>query len=194
MRNCVRNFISVYGSSTVQATHREVIRRLSQHGGPNPYTHVGEVLYGLKPSEAYLGRDKTDANWVQFSTDGGDEDELRIDSGGNTPNQLLNHIVWFYSKVDPEVILLNRYDHENGDYVGGSFKLVHRSKIRTYEEYQRIGAFVCTPEEKEKAELEGEAGNIITWEQLWDIEFEMVEQARNMMLKEFPLVNKYFSN
>lgn len=190
MKDVVRNFISVYGNDAVKATHREVIRRLHGHTGDDPLTHIGEVLYGLHPEKAKLGREHTSADWVRLAHDYGDSDELGIDSGGNTPDQLLNHIAWFYSKVDPDCVLMNRYDHDNTDFVGGSFRLVHKHKIRNFEKFRHTTYIVL--HDPESAEENDDSMEHISWEQFWDIKEEMVQEAKAMMLAEFPYAKKFF--
>ncbi len=194
MSDVVRNFISVYGNDAVKATHREVIRRLKEHRGDDTFTHIGEVLYGLSPENANLGRKQVTAYWVRLAVDYGEDDILGIDSGGNTPDQLLNHIVWFYSKVDSDCILVNEYDHENTAYVGGSFRLVRKSKIFTYEEFQHTPYNISEdPEPIDEDEDNEESIKQISWDEFWDIQKEMVRKAKALMLSEYPEVAKYFS-
>jgi hypothetical protein len=191
VKDFVRNFISVYGNDAVQATHREVIRRLRDHPGEDPLTHIGEVLYGLPGKYAQLGRRETNANWVRYTNDYGDDEELGIDSGGNTPDQLLNHIAWFYSKVDPECVLANRYDHFNTDFVGGSFRIVHKNKIRNFEKFRHTTYIIS--QDPDSSDEDDDSIEHISWEQFWDIKEEVVKEAREMMLSEFPAMKKYFS-
>lgn len=191
MSDVVRNFISVYGNDAVKATHSEVIRRLNEHKGDDPYAHIGEVLYGLRPETAKLGRDQVSANWVRLAHDYGDDDVLGIDSGGYTPDQLLNHIVWFYSKVDPDCVLVNEYDHENTDFVGGAFRLVRKSKIRTFEKFRHTTYIVS--QQPESSNQKDDSIEHISWEQFWDIKQELVQEAKEVMLSEFPELRRYFS-
>jgi hypothetical protein len=185
MRDVVRNFITVLGTDAVKATHREVIRRLREHNGTDPFTHIGEVLYGLPPDKARLGKKETHADWVAFSFDYGDEDQLGIDSGRSTPNQLLNHIVWFYSKVDPKCVLCNTYDHESEEFLGGSFRLVNKQSIRNFERFRHISETPCSDEEMSEFD-DSDAINRISWTDYWNIQDELIAEAKEMMLAEHP--------
>lgn len=190
MQYCFRNFISVFGNDAVQATHREVIRRLRDHSELNLDTAIGEVLYGLAPDVARLSSDKITANWAQYSTDYGDDDILGIDSGGNTPDQLLIHIVWFYSKIDPNCVLHNMYHHTNTNCVGSSYRFVKKHGVRIFDEF-KLNDFIIYDEE-DIEEVSDEESEKITWEQFWDIQTELDLKARTMMLTEYPELKHYF--
>lgn len=190
MKKYVRNFISVYGNDAVKATHLEVIRRLRNHSELNPDTAIGEVLYGLQRESAELKKDKITAEWVVFATDYGDEDHLPLDSGGTTPDQLLNHIVWFYSKVDPKCVLHNSYDHTNNDFVGAIYKHVDRGGIRTFEEFILNNSICCSEDEIDGIEDNGFGK--ITWEQFWDLQREADSKAREFLLADFPDLEIHF--
>lgn len=191
MQDHVRNFISVFGNDAVQATHREVIRRLRDFHKINYATAIGEVLYGLPTEMAKLGRDKITADWARYAIDYEDDDLLSIDSGGRPPNQLLNHIIWFYSKVDPDCVLHNGYDHINAEFIGGSFKIVRNSKIFNFEKFKNIDAFVCF--ESSLEEMLEEGGDVITWENFFDAKHDINLEARSLLIDEYPFVKKYFN-
>ena len=53
-----------------------------------------------------------------------------------------NPLVWFYSKIDPSVVLRNKYDSEDGDFVGVRFKIVRNGKIFTYHQRKVIDEVV----------------------------------------------------
>jgi hypothetical protein len=190
MKGYAQNCIKVYGNKKIQATHREVIRRLSEDHPLFSEQAIGEVFYGLKGDAAILDKKQTSADWVWFSNQYGDEEELAIDSGSNTPDQLLNHIAWFYSKVDPDCVLHNWYSHDLDHYVGSSYRRVKNHKIRNIERYIWIEQEVCSEADVETARAQGR--DAISWQELGEIHYKLDLELRSELLNEFPEVARYF--
>ena len=163
-----RNFIDLFGNQAVKDLTTEVNRRLK---ACHPNTAVGQVLYGLDKENSKYILDKTGSSWVYTSDDFGDIDQLCFESSTDIPEKLENHIVWFYSKVDPEVVLLNTYDSNDGDFVGVRYKLVHKGKIFTFEcESVIYGSPVGELDEDSEEDQ-------ITWEEVWNRQIEIGKVA-----------------
>ena len=190
MMKHVQNTISVIGNDAVKKTHLEVIRRLRYQSDLRSDTAIGEVLYGLAPENANLGSDKITADWVRYSRAYGDIDDLTIDSGETTPDQLLNHIVWFYSKIDPYCILHHLYEHAENNFVGGSYRLVRKHKIRIFDKFRHNYKLVCS--EDELTDKNFEEDEKITWEEFFDLRTEADLEARLLMLDEFSELKHHF--
>jgi hypothetical protein len=193
MKGYSRNRIKVYGDKNIQATHREVIRRLSEDHPFFSRQAIGEVFYGLAGDAAILGKKQTSADWVWFSNEYGDgSDDLTLDSGGNTPDQLLNHIAWFYSKVDPDCVLHNWYTHDLAHYFGSSYRRVKNNKIFNIERHIFVEEDVCSEDELDDRRALGE--DVISWEELHERHFELDLELKNEFLREFPEVSHYLIN
>jgi hypothetical protein len=190
MKGYAQNRIKVYGNKKIQASHREVIRRLSEDHPLFSEQALGEVFYGLKGDTAILDRKQTSADWVWFSNQYGDEEELTIDSGSNTPYQLLNHIAWFYSKVDPDCVVHNWYSHDLDYYVGSSYRRVKNHKIRNIERYITVEQEVCSEADAERARAQGR--DAISWQELSEIHYKLDLELRSELLNEFPEVSRNF--
>ena len=193
MKGYAQNRIKVFGNEKIQASHREVIRRLREDHPLFSEQAIGEVFYGLTGDAAILDRKQTSADWVWFSDQYGDEeDEITIDSGSNTPDQLLNHIAWFYSKIDPDCVLYNWYSHDLDYYVGCSYRKVTNQKIRNIERYINIEKEVCSEADVERALAQGR--DAISWQELGEIHSKLDSELRRELINEFPAVARYFRN
>jgi hypothetical protein len=193
VKDYAKNQIRVYGNKEIQATHREVMRRLSEDHLPFSQKAIGEVFYGLAGDAAILGRKQTSADWVWFSDRYGDgTDDLTIDSGSNTPDQLLNHIAWFYSKVDPDCVLHNWYSHDLDYYIGCSYRRVKNHKIRNFERHIYVEKEVCSEADLGKALAQGR--DAISWLELGEIHSKLDSELRIELINEFPEVSRYFLN
>lgn len=179
-----RSFIKLFGNGAVQELTAEVNRRLFAEN-MNPSTAVGEVLYGRTSENGKVGMDVTGSYWVEPTQEFGDLDTLCFKSSDEIPEKIENHLVWFYSKIDPNVVLCNKYDSDRGDFVGVRFKLVHKSKIRTFMCHKWVSEAVVS-----KIDPEDDTDQI-TWEDFWDIQSDFYQQARAEMVAEFPHVNSY---
>ena len=177
-----RNFIDLFGNQAVKDLTAEVNRRLQKC---DPDTAVGEVLYGLDKEDASIGFNKTGSSWVRTTNEFGDSDQLCFESSTDIPEKLENHIVWFYSKVDPEVVLRNTYDTEEGDFVGVRFKVVHEGKIFTF---QRQLAIYGTPVSEIDEDSDDEQ---ITWEEVWDLQHQIGKEAMNDLSTQFPFAKQF---
>lgn len=193
MKGYAQNRIKVFGNEKIQASHREVIRRLREDHPLFSEQAIGEVFYGLTGDAAILDRKQTSADWVWFSDQYGDEeDEITIDSGSNTPDQLLNHIAWFYSKIDPDCVLYNWYSHDLNHYIGCSYRKIANYKIRNIERYINIEKEVCSETDVERALAQGR--DAISWQELGEIHSKLDSELRRELINEFPAVARYFRN
>ena len=191
MIDIVKNHITVYGNEEVRSLVPEICRRLDR------VPDIGAVLYGITFSGKQECFEKTSAYIVEPSQDFGFwGDEITLVSGRYIPHQLIAHIAWFLSKVDPNVVVCNKYDHEDGRFVGTSFRIVDKGKIRFFDEIVHIDSTVLFEEEVDRylAENENESeDDILTWAQLWEIQSKTTLVALTQLLKEFPNCRKYVS-
>ena len=187
----IQNFITVYGNEKVRSLVPEICRRLDLDAD------VGIVLYGKSFSNTDECLKKTGAYFVEPSKDFGSwGDEITLLSGRRIPHQLMAHITWFLSKIDPNVVLKYKYDHVEGNFVGTSFRIVEKGKIRFFDEIVHIDSTVLFEEEVDRdlAENENESeDDILTWAQLWEIQSKTTLVALTQLLKEFPNCRKYVS-
>ncbi len=183
----IQNFISVYGNEKVRSLVPEICRRLDLD------TDVGTVLYGKSFSNTDECLKKTDAYFVKPSKDFGSwGDEITILSGRRVPHQLIAHITWFLSKIDPNVVVENKYDHFEGYFVGTTFRIVEKGKIRLFDDIAHIESTVMTDGEAEiyLAKSENES-KVLTWEQLWEIQSKTTDNAYRQLINEFANCQKY---
>lgn len=178
-----RNFIDMFGNQAVKDLTTEVNRRLSLC---DPETAVGEVFYGLSQENAKEIEKLTGSRWVDHAStsDFGDADQLLFTSD-TIPEKLENHLVWFYSKIDPDVVLRNMYDSENGNFVGVRFKIVRGSGIFTFHRHKSIWKTVVSEIDEE------DDNDQITWEDLWNIQHDLVKAARAELVAQYPFVEKH---
>ena len=179
-----RSFIDLFGNSAVEALTKEANKRLDAH---DPATAIGEVFYGLPKDVAIVGKQVTGSDWVQTAQgEFGDDQQICLVSSTDIPEKLENHLVWFYSKIDPDVVLRNKYDSEEGNFVGVRFKLVRGGKIFTFHQRKSIVAtvtFEIDPGEDDDDQ--------ITWDEFWEIQRELEQQAMAELVAEFPFASKY---
>jgi len=189
MIDIVKNHITVYGNEEVRSLVPEICRRLDLD------PDVGAVLYGNTFSDKQECFEKTSAYIVEPSQDFGFwGDEITLVSGRYIPHQLIAHIAWFLSKIDPNVVVCNKYDHEDGRFVGTSFRIVDKGKIRFFDEIAQIESAVMTDEEVEDCLADDDGpDDVLTWEQLGEIHTKATEIALGQLLKEFPNCRKYVS-
>ena len=179
-----RNFINMYGNQAVKNLTTEVNRRLHLC---DPKTAVGEVFYGL-PHE--LARDierLTGSSWVSHANmnEFGDEEQILLKSDTDIPEKLENHLVWFYSKIDPDVVLCNKYDTDRGEFYGVRFKIVRNKKIFTFHKQKFIQGYVVFESDGNKDEGD------ITWEEFLDGHYDLEYAVRAELIAEYPFVEKY---
>ncbi len=179
-----RNFIDLFGNRAVEALTKEANKRLDAH---DPATAIGEVFYGLPKDAAIVGKQVTGSDWVQTAQgEFGDVDQICLVSSTDIPEKLENHLVWFYSKIDPDVVLRNKYDSDNGDFVGVRFKVVRGGKIFTIHKRRWIDSSVVFEDD-----LDDDDDDQITWDEFWDIQHELEQQAMTELVAEFPFASKY---
>jgi hypothetical protein len=133
MDKIFRNCISVFGSSAAHAVHAEAFKRLSTERSSNPRSHVGKVFYGLAGNGAVLSTEKLGSLWVEFSRSESSSTELAFFSSNSPPERFENHLVWFYSKVDPDVVLCNEISTGSNNTHSIRLKYVEKGKICTIE-------------------------------------------------------------
>lgn len=178
-----RSFIDFFGNSDVDALTKEVNKRLDAH---DPATAIGQVLYGLPIESADLTTKVTGSEWVRPAQgEFGDDDQICLVSSTDIPEKLENHLVWFYSKIDPDVVLRNKYDSDRGEFLGIRFKIVRNGKIFTFERHRWINSSVVF-------ELDPDEDDQITWEDFWDIQRGLTKEALADLIEQFPFVLKYF--
>lgn len=179
-----RSFIDFFGNSAIEALTLEANRRLDQHARD---TAVGEVFYGLHKDNASGDKQLTGSDWVSPAQgEFGDVDQICLISSTDIPEKLENHLVWFYSKVDPDVVLRNTYDSDRGDFVGVRFKLVRGGKIFTFHKHRSINSNVVFESELDEADDEE-----ITWDELWEIQRDLERRAFAELMEQFPFAQKY---
>lgn len=178
-----RNFINLFGNSGVEALTKEVNKRLDAH---DPETAIGQVLYGLPKETSKLTNKVTGSDWVAPARgEFGDDEQICLVSSIDIPEKLENHLVWFYSKIDTDVVLRNKYDSDHGEFLGIRFKIVRNGKIFTFERHRCIdSSVVFEPDQDEEDQ--------ITWEDFWNIQAELSEEALSELVEQFPFVAKYF--
>jgi hypothetical protein len=179
-----RNFINIYGNQAVKNLTAEVNRRLDLC---NPETAVGEVFYGLPQEHAQNIEHLTGSLWVSHANlnEFGEDDQILLKSDTDIPEKLENHLVWFYSKIDPNVVLCNKYDTDRGDFYGVRFKIVRNKKIYTKHKRKYIqGSVVFSSDE-----LTGDSD--ITWEEFFDGKFDLAQEVRSELIVEYPSLEKY---
>jgi hypothetical protein len=177
-----RCFINLYGNSDVDALTKEVNKRLDAH---DPATAIGQVLYGLPIESAKLTKQVTGSDWVRPAQgEFGDVDQICLVNSTDIPEKLENHLVWFYSKIDPNVVLRNKYDSDRGEFLGVRFKIVRNGKILTFQRHKWIDKSVVF-------ELDPDEEDEITWVEFWDIQYELSEEALSELVEKFPFVANY---
>ena len=177
-----RNFIIPMGGEAVSSLTTEVNRRLFAEG-LDPTKAVGHVLYGLPDHEAHMLQERTGTTWIEPTKDFGDSDMLCFISGVDIPEKLENHIVWFYSKVDPNIVLCNKYDSDRGEFVGVRFKFVRKGKIFTVHKRLLMDEYVVFEIDQSSDFSQ------ITWEQFWEIQHRLYQEARKELIELFPEAN-----
>jgi hypothetical protein len=178
-----RNFINMFGSQNISQLNKEVNLRLSQLPLDDA---IPNVFYGLDRSSDADILKLTGSDWVipASTAEFGDEDQLCFKSSCLIPEKLENHLVWFYSKIDPHVVLRNKYDNESGSFIGVRYKVVSNGKIFTAHRREEIHSEVVYDESKLE---EGQ----ITWEDLWDIQDRLNLEASKELSTQFPYVAQY---
>lgn len=179
-----RSFIDLFGNSAIEALTIEANKRLDQH---DPATAIGEVFYGLRKDVAIVGKQVTGTDWVRTAQgEFGDVDQICLVSSTTIPEKLENHLVWFYSKIDPDVVLRNKYDSDSGEFIGVRFKVVRGGKIFTFHQHRWIDSNVVFESDLDDADDEQ-----ITWDEFWEIQLDLEQQAFAELVEQFPFANKY---
>lgn len=179
-----RNFIDMYGNQAVKDLTAEVNRRLQLC---DPQTAIGEVFYGLPHEHARDIERLTGSRWVSHasSNEFGDSDQILLKSDTDIPEKLENHLVWFYSKIDPDVVLRNKYDTEHGDFYGVRFKIVRNGGIFTFHKRKVIQGSVVFEDDEDKGDGD------ITWEEFCDGHYDLAQAVRADLVAEYPFTATY---
>ena len=152
---------------------------------------IPTVFYGAPFSDHEEVLKKFGSIWVDYANgEFGDETEICLKSGSNAPEQLENHIVWFYSKIDPNVVLCNRYSNLNGLFIGVRYKFVSKWQIKTFEAYRVIDETVVFKEDLERIE-DGDEADYICWGDLHDRHNELNDLARKELIASYPDKKRY---
>lgn len=182
-----RNFIDFFGNSAIDALTKESNKRLDEH---DPTTAIGKIFFGLAKDAANVSK-LTGTDWVRPAQgEFGDKDQICLISSTTIPEKLENHLVWFYSKIDPDVVLRNKYDSDRGDFVGVRFKVVRDGKIFTFQKHRSIDANVTSeiiPDDDDDVD------DKITWDEFWEIQNELAQEAMFELMAQFPFARKYFN-
>jgi hypothetical protein len=142
------------------------------------------VSKNLKKTGAYFVEPSQNFGWWG--------EEVTFISGQNIPTKLVTHIVWFLSKVDPNVVVCNRYDHEEGSFVGVEYQIVRNNKIRFFDDVSEIHLKVlCDDEIEPFLDEHGSESDAITWEQVWEMQLVNGKNALNSLLSDFPECRSY---
>jgi hypothetical protein len=180
MANYVENRISFYGNKAVDALTAEVNKRLKAHDD------IATVLYGTSfvDDEEALKRMGSDYI-IEAKNEFGDSSEICLQSSNNAPEQLENHLIWFYSKMDPAVVLCNYYAHFRGGFFGVRYKFVSRSRIKTLEEYREVSKIVVSESEIENLEEE-EKNDYMSWEEHCTLHMDLNELVKERLITSYP--------
>ena len=173
-----RSFISIYGNAETAGITAEANRKLELF---EPSDGVPCVFWGMAPSSNHDYFRLTGSDYVYYAFgEWGDADQLCFKSSTTIPEKLENHLVWFYSKVDPNVLLVNEYDSEQGSFVGVRYKVVEKGKIHTYGKHRVVNEDVVFKIDEDSA------FDQITWEQFWEIQQDLSREAVNELVTDFP--------
>ena len=180
MANYVENRISFYGNKAVDILTAEVNRRLKANDD------IASVLYGNSFVDDEEALKKMGSIYVSEARNAfGDSSEICLESNDNAPEQLENHLIWFYSKIDPEVVLCNYYAHFRGEFIGVRYKFVFKSKIITIEEYEDISEHVAFEDDIEELD-EDEKDDYISWQDLTERHIDLKRLVRNQFITSYP--------
>jgi hypothetical protein len=110
MADFIRSFIEIFGNDGFNSITREANQRMKKYSKDDA---IPCVFYGVNSSETYDYLKLTGSDFA-FNAAGewGDEDQLCVKSYPSAPEKFENHLIWFYSKVDPSAVLINKYDSE----------------------------------------------------------------------------------
>lgn len=178
MVDFVRNFIEVFGDEVFSSLTQEANRRMEKYSVSDA---IPCVFYGSPPGESYDFSKLTGTDIVTNAYgEWGDENQICVKSYPLPPEKLENHLIWFYSKVNPAAVLINKYDSEQGSFIGVRFKIVRNGKIRTFSAHKDIDERVAFD-----SELDG-GDDQITWQQLWQAQDKLAGEAVHDLLLDFP--------
>lgn len=182
MVDFVRNFIEVFGSDMFSALTQEANRRMLKYSVSDA---IPCVFYGHLPGKSYDFPKLTGTDIVSNAYgEWGDENQICVKSYPSAPEKLENHLIWFYSKVNPAAVLINKYDSEYGSFIGVRCKIVRNGKIRTFGAHRDIDDNVVLD-----SQLDGSDGQI-TWQQLWEAQEKLAGEAVHNLLLDFPELAK----
>jgi hypothetical protein len=178
MVDFVRNFIEIFGADTLLPVTEEANRRMERY---SPSDAIPCVFYGNLPGQSFDFQKMTGTDLVTNAYgEWGDETQICVKSYPSAPEKFENHLIWFYSKVNPAAVLINKYDSEYGSFIGVRFKLVQNGKIRTFAAHRDIDDDVVLD-----SELDG-SDDQITWQQLWEAQEKLAGEAVHNLLLDFP--------
>jgi hypothetical protein len=182
MVDFVRNFIEVFGNEVFPSLTREANRRMEKYSVSDA---IPCVFYGSPPRESYDFLKLTGTDFVTNAyNEWGDENQICVKSYPSAPEKFENHLIWFYSKVNPAAVLINKYDSEYGSFIGVRFKIVRNGKIRTFSARKDIDERVVFDNQ-----IDG-SDDQITWQQLWEAQDRLAGEAVHDLLLEFPELAK----
>jgi hypothetical protein len=178
-----RSFISLYGNKGVEEITAEANRRLEQYSAIDG---VPCVFWGESPGASHDHLKLTGSEYVHYAFgEWGEEEQLCFKSSTTIPEKLENHLVWFYSKIDPNVLLVNEYDSELGSFVGVRYKLVEGGKIITFANHQDVISEVVYDINEESPHDQ------ITWDDFWDIQSDLKVAAVQNLMQRYPRIAVY---
>jgi hypothetical protein len=191
MANNVRNCIRFIGNESVLKCMKEINDRIAADSDPSdPHRTgvIGRVLYGLKGKDAFLSYDAIGGKWVVPEID--DDEKLIVTTGWDPARNFQDYLLRHLTTLDPNVIVAMDYDDEMPNFLGVRYVLMKGMVQRTYErELETTNMEMYGYEEVEEARSRNEVDEgkeIITWEDLWEKQMDLLEDAYAELKAENP--------
>lgn len=192
MANDVRNFIRFIGNRKVSACMHETNKRLNADSDPGDTYGtgaIGRVLYGLEGDDAFLSYDEIGGKWIYYEY--ADDDKLMFVTGWRAATVFQDYLLSRLVQLDPNVIVAMEYDDEGPNFIGVRYVLMDDSEIQVFEnELDTSDLTVVGLDEVEETEnqhrVEGNDSKVIAWDDLWDMQSEMLANTYDQLKSEYP--------
>ena len=196
MANNVRNCIRFIGNKNVEACMREIVKRLREESDPEDRYgtgQIGRVLYGLSGNAAYLSYDAIGGKWIYFEYE--DDEKLTVITGWDPARVFQEYLLEKLVLIDPKVIIAMEYDDEMPNFIGVRYALMKNGVIRTYEReidtrHMEMCGYGEVEETKARVEEEGEEKEVMTWEDVWGKQADLLFDAYKELKRENPSAYK----